>query len=264
MRSVPFFQVLDRCLWWGGSSALYPSCSMRYTVGALHRGSVWGHLLCVWPVRRLVPFIRCLVGTSFSQFVLVWGKHLGFLYKVNAFCTSVRLLPVDTGFGRCLKCDLLGQVHSSRYQIGTCRPVLVRCHFHSILPYTRSLLFPRCEVGNVSSIFVRVLDRCLFPHCIQCNWRTASGIVIRQCPDVSVGASLPPFSTSVSNGSGLPGFGPCWNWNRDRGPGYEQTRNPKRCLGGLVTRSGHKAAVFCRVVPWPRFHFYSSCNFRCN
>jgi hypothetical protein len=26
------------------------------------------------------------------------------------------------------------------------------------------------------------------------------------------------------------------------------------CLGGVVTRTGHKPAVFGRVVPGPRFH----------
>jgi hypothetical protein len=59
---------------------------------------------------------------------------------------------------------------------------------------------------------------------------------------------------SVSNGSGLPGFGPGWNRPEDPGPGQEPPSNPTRSvLAGLLPGPDINPRFFGRVEPGPRF-----------
>jgi len=61
---------------------------------------------------------------------------------------------------------------------------------------------------------------------------------------------------SVSNGSGLPGFGPGWNRTEAPGPGQEPPSNPTRSvLAGLLPGPDIYPRFFGRVEPGPRFHF---------
>jgi len=77
---------------------------------------------------------------------------------------------------------------------------------------------------------------------------------------------LSPAVRSVSNGSGLPGFGPGWNrtegpgpgWNRTEGPGpgQEPPSNPNHfVLAGLLPGPDINPRFHGRVEPGLRFHF---------
>jgi len=63
-------------------------------------------------------------------------------------------------------------------------------------------------------------------------------------------------TSSVSNGSGLPGFGPGWNRTRGPGPGQEPPRNPNLVTSaGLLPGPDINPRFFGRVGTGPRFHF---------
>jgi len=60
---------------------------------------------------------------------------------------------------------------------------------------------------------------------------------------------------SVSNGSGLPGFGPGWNQPEGPGLGQEPPSNPTcSVLAGLLPGPDINPRFFGRVEPGPRFH----------
>ena len=60
---------------------------------------------------------------------------------------------------------------------------------------------------------------------------------------------------SVSNGSGLPGFGPGWNWPEGPGPGQEPRSNPTCCIwAGSLPWPDINPRFFGRVEPGPQFH----------
>jgi len=61
--------------------------------------------------------------------------------------------------------------------------------------------------------------------------------------------------TSVSNGSGLPGFGPGWNRTEGPGPGQEPPSDSTRSvLVGLLPGPDINPMFFGRVEPGPQFH----------
>jgi len=60
---------------------------------------------------------------------------------------------------------------------------------------------------------------------------------------------------SVSNGSGLSGFGPGWTRTEGPGLGQEPPSNPTRSvLAGLLPGSDINPRFFGRVEPGPLFH----------
>jgi len=62
-------------------------------------------------------------------------------------------------------------------------------------------------------------------------------------------------SGSVSNGSGLPGFGPGWNRPEGPCPGLEPPSNPSRSvLAGLLPGPDINPGFFDWDVPGPLFH----------
>jgi len=67
--------------------------------------------------------------------------------------------------------------------------------------------------------------------------------------------NLSHIAISVSNGSGLPGFGPGWNRSEGPGPGQEPSSNPTLLvLAGWLPGPDINPRVFGRVEPGPRFH----------
>jgi len=68
--------------------------------------------------------------------------------------------------------------------------------------------------------------------------------------------------SSVSNGSGLPGFGPGWNRPEGPGPGQEPPSNLSRSvLAGLLPGPDITLRIFGRVEPGPRFHIMLPATF---
>ena len=62
--------------------------------------------------------------------------------------------------------------------------------------------------------------------------------------------------SSGSNHSGLPGFGPGWNRNRDPSPGSEAPREPNRVTSAVLLPGPHRnPRFFGRVGTGPLFHF---------
>jgi len=63
-------------------------------------------------------------------------------------------------------------------------------------------------------------------------------------------------SSSVSNGSGVPGFGPDWKGTVGPGPGQEPPSNLTRfVLAGLFPSPDINRPFFGQVEPRPRFQF---------
>jgi len=69
----------------------------------------------------------------------------------------------------------------------------------------------------------------------------------------------------VANGSGLPGIGPDWEWNRCPGPRQKPPRNPTSCvLPGLIPGPDLEPCVLGRVGTGPRFQLYGCYSFDSN